>query len=179
MKTNPIQQLEAAITARFPKAQTSLDAPNTPRGSWFLDVNLDDHAVNVEWNAKQGFGVTARGEPGFGEGVDEVYSDAVAATDRVLNLLLTRGKSVPPEPVLLRELRAERNLSQVKLAELLDIQQASISKMENRNDLLVSTLQAVVSAMGGRLVIKAMFPGGIERELRFEEPNKKHDPSAA
>jgi hypothetical protein len=67
----------------------------------------------------------------------------------------------------------------MKLAELLDIQQASISKMENRNDLLVSTLQSVVSAMGGRLVIKAMFPGGVEREIRFEESDKKHDPSAA
>ncbi len=178
MKMNPIQQLEAAIKVRFPNAQTSLDAPNTPKGSWFLDVNLDGHAVNVEWNAKHGLGITARGEPGYGEGVDEVYSDAGSATERALNLLLTRGKSVPPEPVLLRELRAERNLSQVKLAELLDIQQASISKMENRNDLLVSTLQAVVTAMGGRLVIKAIFPEGVERELRFDELQTKRDSAA-
>src|SRR5512140_1348694 len=55
----------------------------------------------------------------------------------------------------LQELRQVRMLSQVKLAEKLNVKQATVSKLERRADMYISTLRNVIRAMGGELVIKA------------------------
>jgi len=60
----------------------------------------------------------------------------------------------------LNELRNARNITQTHLAQLLNITQASVSKMEKRTDMYVSTLRSFVQAMGGELEIKAVFPEG-------------------
>jgi hypothetical protein len=114
---NPLQQLEKTVKSRHPRANTALDAPQKPNGTWFLDIGLNGHRVVVEWNARHGFGVTAKPKPGYGEGADEVYADVDGATKAVLSLLLSRGRSKPPEAVRLRELRHECGLSQVELVD--------------------------------------------------------------
>jgi transcriptional regulator with XRE-family HTH domain len=58
----------------------------------------------------------------------------------------------------LQELRKERNLTQAQLAASLDVVQSALSKLENQDDILVSTLSRYVAAMGGHLVITAEFP---------------------
>jgi len=60
----------------------------------------------------------------------------------------------------LQELRLARGLSQETLAATLKVRQASISKLERRADMYISTLQAIVRAMGGELKIQAVFPQG-------------------
>ncbi len=60
----------------------------------------------------------------------------------------------------LDELREARKLTQERLAEILGVKQAAVSKMERRADMYISTLMAVVEAMGGRLRIEAVFPEG-------------------
>lgn len=55
-------------------------------------------------------------------------------------------------------LRKARNQTQVELAEKLGIDQAGVSAMENRSDLLVSTLAKYVRALGGDVEIRAVFP---------------------
>jgi DNA-binding Xre family transcriptional regulator len=60
----------------------------------------------------------------------------------------------------LDELRSARNITQTHLAQLLNITQASVSKMEKRTDMYVSTLRSFIQAMGGELEIKAVFPNG-------------------
>jgi transcriptional regulator with XRE-family HTH domain len=60
----------------------------------------------------------------------------------------------------LDELREARALTQEHLAKLLGIRQAAVSKMERRADMYVSTLQAIIKAMGGKLQIVAIFPEG-------------------
>ncbi len=45
------------------------------------------------------------------------------------------------------------------MAELLGIGQDSVSRLEQRSDLLLSTLRSYVAAMGGRLRLIAEFPG--------------------
>jgi DNA-binding Xre family transcriptional regulator len=60
----------------------------------------------------------------------------------------------------LEELRSARNITQTHLASLLQITQASVSKMEKRTDMYVSTLRSFVQAMGGELEIRAIFPDG-------------------
>jgi DNA-binding transcriptional regulator YiaG len=60
----------------------------------------------------------------------------------------------------LDEVREARALTQEHLAKLLGIKQSAVSKMERRADMYVSTLQAMIKAMGGTLQIVAVFPEG-------------------
>ena len=60
----------------------------------------------------------------------------------------------------LHELRRARQLSQEQLADVLDIKQGSVSKLERRTDLYISTLRRYVEAMGGELTLQARFPEG-------------------
>src|SRR6267378_3841986 len=69
----------------------------------------------------------------------------------------------------LDELRAARNLTQEHLAEVLNVGQAAISKMERRSDMYISTLSHFVRAMGGRLEIRAVFPDGEVRISQFKD----------
>jgi len=69
----------------------------------------------------------------------------------------------------LRELRKARRLSQVALAKKLRAQQATISKLERRADMYVSSLRQYIHAMGGELEIVARFPDGAIRINQFED----------
>lgn len=60
----------------------------------------------------------------------------------------------------LQELRQTRHLTQQDLADLLNVNQAALSKMENQTDMRISTLRKLLSAMGGTLKIVAEFPEG-------------------
>lgn len=60
----------------------------------------------------------------------------------------------------LQELRQARQLTQKELAEILNINQAALSKMENQRDMRISTLRKLLAAMGGHLKIVAEFPEG-------------------
>jgi DNA-binding XRE family transcriptional regulator len=71
-----------------------------------------------------------------------------------------RAKKLIAEEKALRSLRQARNLTQQRMAELLSIDQGSVSKIENRSDMLLSTFRSYVEAMGGSLRLVAHFPDG-------------------
>ena len=73
----------------------------------------------------------------------------------------------------LQELRQARALSQEELAEVLGLNQATISKLERRTDMYLSSLRRFVEAMGGELEITASFPEGRVRIQLFEELEEK------
>ena len=60
----------------------------------------------------------------------------------------------------LDELRSAKRLTQADMAEMLDVPQSSISRIEQRADMYLSTLRNYVHAMGGVLQIQAVFPDG-------------------
>jgi transcriptional regulator with XRE-family HTH domain len=62
------------------------------------------------------------------------------------------------EEMTLRELRHARKLTQVRMAKAIGITQDSVSRLENRSDLLLSTLRKTIQAMGGNLSLVAEFP---------------------
>jgi DNA-binding transcriptional regulator YiaG len=62
------------------------------------------------------------------------------------------------ELMTLHELRRERRMSQVALAEGLGSTQSEVSKIENRADMKIGTLHDYVKALGGTLEIRAVFP---------------------
>jgi DNA-binding transcriptional regulator YiaG len=63
------------------------------------------------------------------------------------------------EYLTLQELRKAKELTQVRLAETLGVQQATVAKYERQGDLLLSTLSSYVRAMGGSLKLMVAFPG--------------------
>jgi len=69
-----------------------------------------------------------------------------------------RAAELIAEEMTLRDLRKAMELTQVRMSELLDVKQNSISRLEARSDMLLSTLTGYVAAMGGRMRLVAEFP---------------------
>lgn len=69
-----------------------------------------------------------------------------------------RAAELITEEMTLRELRHARKLTQVRMAKKLGITQDSVSRLEQRSDLLLSTLRKTIEAMGGNLSLVAQFP---------------------
>ena len=73
----------------------------------------------------------------------------------------------------LEELRSAKELTQSDMAEILDVPQSSISRIEQRADMYLSTLRNYIHAVGGELRIQAVFPDGgtvvIDRFGEYEE----------
>jgi predicted transcriptional regulator len=61
----------------------------------------------------------------------------------------------------------KRDLSQKMLAEVLNVQQPSIAKMQKRTDMYLSTLRSHIEAMGGELDIIALYPDGAVKISNF------------
>jgi transcriptional regulator with XRE-family HTH domain len=57
----------------------------------------------------------------------------------------------------LRELRKEAGKTQAEVAEIAEMTQAELSKLERRDDHLLSTLRRYVKALGGELEVVAVF----------------------
>jgi transcriptional regulator with XRE-family HTH domain len=72
--------------------------------------------------------------------------------------------------MLLAEIRREVGLTQEQLAEAMGITQPTLSKHESQSDMQISTLQRLVSALGGELEIVAHLPRGDVRITQFREP---------
>ena len=90
---------------------------------------------------------------------------AVNVNDKIRKLRPAQRKKVEAraaqlitEEMTLRELRKARKLTQVRIAKALGITQDSVSRLEKRSDLLLSTLRKTVQAMGGNLSLVAEFP---------------------
>ena len=62
------------------------------------------------------------------------------------------------EEMTLRALRQARQLTQVQVAQRLNIGQDAVSRMEKRTDLHLSTLMEAIRAMGGELQLVVKFP---------------------
>lgn len=65
----------------------------------------------------------------------------------------------------LADIRRALGITQVDIAEASDVAQGTISRFERASDMHVSTLARFVEAMGGRLVMKAVFADGREFEI--------------
>ena len=76
----------------------------------------------------------------------------------------------------LQELRQARALSQQELAEVLGLNQATVSKLERRTDMYLSSLRRFVEAMGGELEISASFPDGKVRIQLFKDLDAEEEP---
>jgi DNA-binding XRE family transcriptional regulator len=69
-----------------------------------------------------------------------------------------RGAALIAEEMSLRDLRKAMNRTQVEMAKALKVGQDTVSRYEQRSDMLLSTLQGYVQAMGGELDLVVTFP---------------------
>lgn len=70
----------------------------------------------------------------------------------------SRTQELIEEEMTLRDLRSVQHLTQKSMAEILGVEQDSVSRMERRADMLLSTMSSYVEAMGGKLRLIAEFP---------------------
>ncbi len=69
-----------------------------------------------------------------------------------------RAAELIAEVMTLQELRRARKLTQVSVSKALGITQDSVSRLEKRSDILLSTLRKTVQVIGGNLSLVAEFP---------------------
>ena len=69
--------------------------------------------------------------------------------------------------MLLAEIRKFMGLTQEELAGALGVTQPSLSKLENQDDMQVSTLRRLIEALGGQLELIAHLPSGDIRIRQF------------
>jgi DNA-binding transcriptional regulator YiaG len=70
----------------------------------------------------------------------------------------SRVKELIAEEMSLRDLRKAMNRTQVEVAKALNVGQDTVCRYEQRSDMLLSTLQGYVHAMGGTLDLVVTFP---------------------
>ena len=63
-------------------------------------------------------------------------------------------------------------MAQTMLAELLQVQQPSIAKIEKRTDMHLSTLRSRIETMGGELDVVARLPDGTVNISNFSDLGK-------
>jgi transcriptional regulator with XRE-family HTH domain len=92
-----------------------------------------------------------------------------------------RAARLIAEGMSLRDLRKARKLTQARVAKVLGITQDSVSRLEKRSDLLLSTLRKTVKAMGGDVRIVAEFPdrapvvlSDLSPDIRPRKSSRKH-----
>jgi DNA-binding transcriptional regulator YiaG len=110
---------------------------------------------------------------------DKEWEGAETAHERFKALLETKPRAkarydavlaeINSRQATLRRLREARALTQSTLADLLDMDQSEVSRLERRSDMLLSTLKRFVEATGGEMHIVVSYPDGGPVELLVGE----------
>lgn len=87
--------------------------------------------------------------------VDDIIRKLPAARRRKIE---ARAKQLIAEEMTRQQLRVALKRTQVQVAKKLGITQDSVSRLEQRADVLLSTLRGYIEALGGDLSIIAEFP---------------------
>jgi transcriptional regulator with XRE-family HTH domain len=69
-----------------------------------------------------------------------------------------RASELIDEHMTLQDIRKAQKLTQERMAQILGVGQDSVSRLEKRTDLHLSTLNNYINAMGGSLKLVAEFP---------------------
>ena len=81
-----------------------------------------------------------------------------------------RAVELIAEEATLKDLRNAMGLTQTRMARKLKVGQDTVSRVEKRADMLLSTLSGYVEAMGGELNLVAEFPDRPPVRLHMLEP---------
>ena len=155
-----IENLVRLIEEELPAVDVVVDAPASPKGDWFVDVEHGGQRFSVEYRPDLGFGLSSIPSDGYGEGPDEFLPDEASLIERLADLARLSERTEPQRVRLLQDLRSKRKVTQEDLADRLGVKQPTISKLERREDVNLSTLRRYVEALGGELRVTAKFSDG-------------------
>ena len=82
----------------------------------------------------------------------------VEADPRALKRVQTARAEINERQATLAQVRKARAFTQATLAELLEMDQSEVSRLEHRSNMLLSTLRSFIRATGGELQLIATFP---------------------
>ncbi len=92
----------------------------------------------------------------YGVPFEEVFAEF---SEERQERIKARAAELEAEYLTLQDLRKAHDLTQTTVAQALHVSQESVSQLEQRSDMLLSTLRGYVEAMGGELRLTAEFPG--------------------
>ena len=168
-----IDKLSRLLRKRIPGVALTVDAPSKPAGDWYIDTKVGKRSFVIELRPALGFGLSSTPAEGIGEGPDEFFEGEAEVVERVADLLRRKARTEPQRVRLLQELRERMHISQVAVADKLKVRQPTISKIERREDMKLSTLRRYVRALGGELQVTARFPNTTV-EIGAEPKPRKH-----
>ena len=90
-------------------------------------------------------------------------------------VIRARAAELLAEEMTLQELRRARDRSQQSTADALGLKQAAVSRLENRDDMRISTLRDYVQALGGELEFYARFKQRGDKSGLVRIRQKNHD----
>lgn len=152
-----IEKFVDLLHQEFPDARVDVDVPRDPKGEWMIDVAQGRFRASVAWRGAVGFGIFTASDRGIGDRPDEIYERADDACARVVQLIRRGRAGIPSEFMMLKELRQLMHTSQVAVADVMQKDQAFVSRLESRDDMLLSSLIQYIEAMGGQLEMRARF----------------------
>lgn len=88
------------------------------------------------------------------------HDDYIASLPIELQQQIAERATKLKQAYQLSQLRQQADISQKELAQKMGVSQANISKVENGNDIQLSTLQRYITALGGKINITAQMPSG-------------------
>ena len=149
---NTLEIIQEKISILLPGVSILLDLPATPNGSSWLDIKSDNQVLTIEYKPSLGYGLYSSTNNSFGSGPDEVYRNVDSLLKRIEMLFIEHKINIK-----LKEIRELLGKTQGDYSLLSGQKQPSISKLESRTDMQLSTIQKFISSLGGSLEIKAHF----------------------
>ena len=75
------------------------------------------------------------------------------------------------EEITLAELRKSLGVTQIEVAEAMDIKQPTVARIEKQRDVYVSTVQNYIRSLGGEMELYAAYPDGTKIRIdQFQAP---------
>lgn len=179
---NPLE-LMTALQTQLPGFEFILDAAETATGSSW--INISGQPIVIEHKPGLGFGLFLSDDGSYGNRPDEIYRDAALLLKRLGQLLsepfatanisstfgddhfsVARPEAISGplahatrKQITLKDIREILGITQADVAKALGKQQSAISKIEKRDDVLISTLVSLIHGMNGVVEITAKFEG--------------------
>lgn len=115
---------------------------------------------------------------------------ATTLKEKLKKLPLDRQKKIEARSVELiaeemtkQELRQSLKFTQAQIAQILQIDQGNVSRIEQRTDLMLSTLRKYIEALGGELQLVVRFPDdqviALKEAFDYEEVEEDCPPPLA
>ena len=94
--------------------------------------------------------------------LDRLIEDNFLAKERAEIRLKSKEKVAS---IRLQQVRKSHHKTQKELAQVMGLSQSALSELERRPNITISAMQQYIEALGGKLVIKAVFQEGSEELL--------------